>query len=139
MLKRPINRDMAEQITAPPCETPEDLSDCVVVAETKVPSGCIETPNGIKCPDTTPSDVCKPFQLSENSDECVIEDYVEEALGIGGAPLNIYKLLGVHEQGLLVDQTGNGTAVSGGNASTTFPAANAFDTQISAWRSLQKG
>ncbi len=129
---------MAEQITAPPCETPEDLSDCVAAPETTVPSGCIETPTGIKCPDTTPSDVCKPFQLSENNDECIIEDYVEEALGIAGANLNIFKLLGVHEQGQLVDQTGNGTPISGGNQ-INFPAANAFDMLISAWRSLQKG
>ena len=129
---------MAEKIVAPPCEAPEDLSDCVVAAETTIPSGCIETPTGIKCPDTKPSDVCKPFQLSENRDECIIEDFVEESLGIGGATLNVYKLLGVHEQGQLTDQTGNGTPISGGDA-TNFPIANAFDTLISAWRSLQKG
>ena len=129
---------MAEKIVAPPCEAPEDLSDCEIVADTVIPSGCIETPQGIKCPDTKPSDVCKPFQLSENRDECIIEDFVEEALGIGGAALNVYKLLGVHEQGQLTDQTGNGTAISGG-AVTNFPATNAFDTLISAWRSLQKG
>ncbi len=129
---------MAEQITAPLCETPEDLSDCVVAADAVVPSGCIKTLTGIKCPDTAPSDVCKPFQLSENSDECIIEDYVEEALGIGGATLNVHKLLGVHEQGQLVDQTGNGTAISGG-AQTNFPATDAFNTFVSAWRSLQKG
>lgn len=129
---------MAEQITAPPCETPEDLSDCVVAADAVIPSGCIQTPTGIKCPDTAPSDVCKPFQLSENSDECIIEDYVEEALGIGGAALNVHKLLGVHEQGQLVDQTGSGTAISGG-IQQNFPATNAFDAFVSAWRSLQKG
>jgi hypothetical protein len=129
---------MTEQIIAPPCEEPEDLTDCVIVEEPEIPSGCIETPSGIKCPDTAPSDVCKPFQLSENTDECIIEDYVEEALGIGGATLNVYKMLGVHEQGQLTDQTGRGTAISGGDA-TNFPAANAFDAYITAWRSLQKG
>ncbi|KKM02366.1 hypothetical protein LCGC14_1785130, partial [marine sediment metagenome] len=138
MYKQTINSRMAEKIVAPPCEAPEDLSDCVVAAETTIPSGCIETPTGIKCPDTKPSDVCKPFQLSENRDECIIEDFVEESLGIGGATLNVYKLLGVHEQGQLTDQTGNGTPISGGDA-TNFPIANAFDTLISAWRSLQKG
>ena len=126
------------KITAPPCEAPENLSDCAVVEETTVPSGCIETPTGIKCPDTTPSDVCKPFQLSENGDECIIDSYVEEAIGIGGAVLNVFKLLGVHEQSQLTDQTGNGVAISGGDT-INFPAANAFDTFISAWRSLQKG
>ncbi len=129
---------MAEKITAPPCEAPEDLSDCAVTEETTVPSGCIVTPAGIKCPDTKASDVCKAFQLSENGDECLISDYVEEAINIAGATLNIFKLLGVHEQGQLTDQTGNGVAISGGDA-INFPAANAFDVLISAWRSLQKG
>ena len=129
---------MTDQIIAPPCEEPEDLTDCVVDEETEVPAGCIETPSGIKCPDTAPSDVCKPFQLSENTDECIIEDYVEEALGIGGARLNFYKMLGVHEQGKLTDITGSGTAISGGDA-TNFPAENAFDQYVTAWRSLQTG
>ena len=129
---------MSDQIIAPPCEEPEDLSDCVIAEETEIPSGCIQTPSGIKCPNTAPSDVCKPFQLSENTDECIIEDYVEESLGIGGATLNVYKMLGVHEQGQLTDQTGNGIAISGGDA-TNFPAENAFDQYVTAWRSLQKG
>ncbi|MHA2404370.1 MAG: discoidin domain-containing protein, partial [Candidatus Kariarchaeaceae archaeon] len=129
---------MAEEIIAPPCEEPEDLTDCVVEEEATIPSGCIETPNGIKCPNTAPSDVCRPFQLSENADECIIEDYVEEALNIGGAQLNVFKLLGVHEQGQLTDQTGNGTAISGGDT-TNFPAENAFDEFVTAWRSLQTG
>jgi hypothetical protein len=129
---------MSEQIVAPPCEEPEDLSDCVIVEEAEIPSGCIQTPSGIKCPDTAPSDVCKPFQLSGNKDECIIEDYVEESLGIGGATLNVYKMLGVHEQGQLTDQTGNGSAISGGDA-TNFPASNAFDQYVTAWRSLQIG
>lgn len=129
---------MAE-IIAPPCETPEDLTDCVVVEETTVPSGCVQTPTGIVCPSTAPSDVCKSFQLSENEDECVIQNWVEEAIGIGGATINVYKLLGVHEQGRLVDQTGTGVAISGGDVNTIFPASNAFNTEISAWRSLQTG
>ena len=129
---------MAEQIIAPPCEEPEDLSECIVDEGTVVPSGCIETPSGVKCPNTAPSDVCKPFQLSDNEDECIIKDYVEEALGIGGADLNFFKLLGVHEQGQLTDTTGNGTPISGG-AAINFPAANAFDQYVTAWRSLQKG
>ena len=129
---------MAEKIIAPSCETPEDLSDCVIATEPVVPSGCIQTPSGLKCPNTAVSDVCKPFQLDQSRDSCVIEGYVEEALGIGGATLNVYKLLGVHEQGQLTDLTGNGTAISGG-ALTNFPASNAFNTLISAWRSVQKG
>ena len=127
-----------EKIIAPPCEPEADLSECQVVTEQEVPAGCIQTPSGIKCPDTTPSAVCKPFSITDNRDSCVIEDYVDEALGIAGATINVFKLLGVHEQGKLVDQTGNGNAISGG-AAVNFPADNAFDTMVSAWRSLQKG
>ncbi len=125
-------------VIAPSCETDPDLSDCVVEEPTEVPTGCIETPSGLKCPDTTPSAVCQPFQLQGNRDDCQIENYVDEALGIAGATFNVFKLLGVHEQGKLVDQTGNGNGISSG-AATNFPSANAFDNLVSAWRSSQKG
>lgn len=104
-----------------------------------VPSGCVQLSDGsVKCPDTAASDVCKPWQLDQSPDQCIQEDYVNEALNIGGATANVYKLLGVHEQGKLVDITGNGEAVSGGEI-TNFPAANAFTNECTAWRSGQRG
>lgn len=140
---------MNDKIVAPPCNEEPDLSECYPDQNgangdltgnngNGIPSGCIETPSGLKCPDTAPSAVCKPFQLTGNGDDCVIADYVEEALGIGGAVVNVYKLLGVHEQNQLVDQTGNGNAISSGDA-PNFPATNAFNKLVSTWRSAQKG
>jgi len=82
---------------------------------------------------------CSPFDLQQgNAADRHIEGNVEEALNIAGAKLNIYKLLGVHEQGKLVDCTGRGIAISGGDA-PTFPADNAFDKFVSEWRSVQRG
>lgn len=78
------------------------------------------------------------WQLNQSGDACQINAYVSEALLIGGAPFNVYKLLGVHEQGKLVDVTGNGKAISNGDL-PGFPASNAFNIFNSEWRTLQKG
>ena len=81
---------------------------------------------------------CAPFQLTKNNDNCFIESVVNENLIIGGADLFVYKLLGIHEQCKLVDQTGLGYPISNGDA-PYFPASNAFDEYQTRWRSLQKG
>jgi hypothetical protein len=83
---------------------------------------------------------CKPWQLSKSTDTGIIDQYGGEAMAIGGADVNVFKLLGVHEQGKLVDLTGSGTAISGGTANGSS-ANNAFtsDPCKKFWRSLQKG
>ena len=98
---------------------------------------CKENPDGTKCPETSDSS-CSPFQLTQNNDSCFIEEVVEEALNIGGADVHVFKLLGIHEQGQLIDLIGNGVALSGGDT-PAFPASNAFDVFISEWRSSQIG
>ena len=100
--------------------------------------GCSERPNGNFCPETSKDLTCKPFQLTENRDSCIIDNYVNEALNIAGAELNIYKMLGVHEQNKLIDCTGNGVALSNGDA-IGFPVLNAFDVFATEWRSIQTG
>lgn len=87
---------------------------------------------------------CKEWQLSDSKDAGQIDDYVNEAMAIAGADMNVFKLLGVHEQGLLADLSGNGTGISGGTANGSSPD-NAFYsatnpcTQHMFWRSSQKG
>ncbi len=81
---------------------------------------------------------CSEWDLQDGKFNDTIEDLVEESLNIAGATLNVYKLLGVHEQGKLIDCTGRGIALSNGDA-PTFPATNAFDKFVSEWRSIQKG
>lgn len=82
---------------------------------------------------------CRSFQLDKlENDSGFIEGVVEEALNIGGAKLNVYNLLGVHEQGQLVDCTGKGNPIAGGSL-PNYPSSNAFDKFVTEWRSIQRG
>lgn len=81
---------------------------------------------------------CAPFQLDKNRDTAFIESVVNENLNIGGATFNVHKLLGVHEQGLLIDCTGLGAPLTNGDA-PHFPASQAYDKYITEWRSIQRG
>ena len=86
-----------------------------------------------------PNDLPKPgWELTEVEDSCLIDDYINEQITIGGAVVNVFRLLGVHEQGKLQDLTGNGFPISNGDH-PNFPASNAFDTYETEWRSLQTG
>ena len=94
----------------------------------------------------TPPDLCVgTWRLNDADSEClqnekkIQEEYVAEQLAIAGVPLNVFKLLGVHEQGRLVDLTGDGSALSSG-AAAGYAASNAFITSPSlTWRSAQVG
>lgn len=99
---------------------------------------CETTPAGNVCPPSNADKTCSPFQLSENRDACFIDGVVNEALNIGGANLNVHKLLGVHEQCKLIDSTGLGTALSNGDG-VGYPASNAFDKMVTEWHSQQTG
>jgi len=91
---------------------------------------------GLPCVDTEP---CYPWQLTNFDEEvCAIDGYVEESIAIGGAQVNIHKMLGIYEQEKLVDETGVGEAISGGDH-PNFPADDAFNKFDTEWRSLQTG
>lgn len=100
-------------------------------------NGCVEL-NGQSCPPINQDKTCNPFQLTKGKDSCFIDNVGNEALTIGGADINVYKLLGVHEQGKLVDVTGCGTPISNGDV-VYYPAINAFTAYANTWRSVQKG
>lgn len=99
-------------------------------------SDCTPKPNGQNCP--TPAERCSPFDLSTSKDACYIEQVANEHLDIGGAIMNVFPLLGVHEQGQLVDLAGSGNAISGGDA-PNYPKEQAFTTFNEEWRSSQTG
>jgi hypothetical protein len=129
-------------MTGSACGIPGTAGDCnlnsdgtPVVTPTPTPGACIQTPQGLICPD---SELCSPWQLTTNDDTCEVSTYVTEQLNIAGADLNVYKLLGVYAQGKLCDLSGNGNPISNGYM-PNFPAANAFDKYISEWRSAQVG
>ena len=82
--------------------------------------------------------VCSPFQLSTDPAACYISQLTEEHLNIGAADINVFKLLGIHEQGKLIDLTGSGLAISSGEY-VDYKAGNAFNDDFLEWRSVQKG
>lgn len=66
------------------------------------------------------------------------ENYVAEQLEISGAKLNIFKLLGVHEQGKLIDLVGNGNPISSGTA-PGYVIDDAYRDSATEWHSSQTG
>ena len=71
-------------------------------------------------------------------DTILSNQYVVETLEISGAPIKVFKLLGVHEQGKLIDLTGNGFALHGGTSGDTS-VTNAFTVGSDTWKSSQVG
>lgn len=118
------------------CVLDENGNPVIPPDDTDIPDGaCIKTPSGLLCPAV---ENCSPFDLSESTETCFINDVIGESIEIGGAPLNVYRLLGVHEQGSLQDLTGAGTSFSNGYL-PGYSSANAFDKFITEYRSLQIG
>lgn len=84
-------------------------------------------------------DNCRPWDLSGDFNAtCTITDTIEDGLEIAGAPINIFKLLGIHEQTALTDQLSNGTPISSGDH-PKHPARNAFTKYDTYWASKQTG
>jgi hypothetical protein len=79
-----------------------------------------------------PPELCTgEWDLSNNGDDSYQEQIAAAALNISGATVNVFKLLGVHEQGRLVDLVGEGEPMNG--------SADVFDGLASAWVSPQTG
>ena len=93
----------------------------------------------INCP--SPADItCSEFQLTKTAslDNNLIDSVMNESLNIGAADVHIFKMLGVHEQGDLIDLLKNGQPISGGDGNT-YSAENAFTAYCNEWRSSQRG
>lgn len=101
-------------------------------------AGCTPTPAGGSCPTVEADKSTIAWQLQNSNDSCYVDTLVNENLAIGGADLNVYKLLGIHEQCKTVDVTGKGLPQTNGDA-IGYPSFNAFDIYISEWHSLQTG
>lgn len=100
---------------------------------------CVTRPNGTACLPPSDWSTCRPWDITEQTrTECYANSLIEESLAIAGAKVNVFKLLGVHEQTALTDLTGNGSPLSSGDAQH-YPARNAFDKYATEWRSKQSG
>jgi hypothetical protein len=61
-----------------------------------------------------------------------------EALNAAAGPVNVFPLLGVHNQGSNIDQTGSGYPLSSGTPAG-FNILDAFNANSDSWRSVQLG
>jgi hypothetical protein len=82
-------------------------------------------PNPYVAPDTCVG----TFNLVECQDSYQ-EDLAAENLNISGAPLNVFKLLGIHEQGKLIDLVGQGSALNGSGLVFDLLAGNWISPQV---------
>ena len=82
--------------------------------------------------------------LDYSTSECadLESDYqaalMSEALNIAAGPVNIFPLLGIHNQGSTLDQVGAGFPLSSGTPAG-FNALDGFAVGAAAWRSIQTG
>lgn len=102
-------------------------------------------PNEVPITEYTPPGLCIPTLRLQDDSDCGKQDskYAEklaaEALEIAGVAVNVFKLLGVHEQGKLIDLTGDGYPISSGTSAGSN-IGSAFDTSIGTiWRSSYTG
>jgi len=82
------------------------------------------------------------FDLSTSNcaetDSNYLASLMSESLNIAAGPVNVFPMLGIHNQGSTIDQPGNGFAISGGQ-SGAYNVNDAFNTNSSAWQSIQTG
>ena len=102
-------------------------------------------PNAPEVTTYVPPALCIPgMQLQADTpcgstDAAYAEKLAAEALEIAGVGINVFKLLGIHEQGKMVDLTGTGYPLSSGTAAGSN-IASAFDLTIGTiWRSSITG
>lgn len=116
------------------------ITECVDGAGTfnSQPGGGLPTTPTVPNPYVPPELCIGEFRISQDDCYYIENQYQEslaaENLAISGAPINVFKLLGVHEQGRLVDVTGDGHAIS-----SSGNAADAFDSMAAAWSSDETG
>ena len=83
---------------------------------------------------------CEPlWDMTKNGDECIIKQYELEALNIAGTPIRVFKLLGVREQGSLVDLTGLGDAIASSYLNEQTKPEYAFQDNDLYWASKETG
>ena len=102
--------------------------------------GCIIIqPNGELCASIAPPKTSAASQLTNQlADNIYMNSVALQQLNMGGANACVYKLLGVHQQGTLIDAAGFGTAIAS-DFVPDFPPSNAFDRFASHWVSDSSG
>jgi len=82
------------------------------------------------------------FDLSTSNcaenDSNYMASLMSESLNIAAGPVNIFPMLGVHNQGSTIDQPDTGYVVSSGTPAN-YNALDAFNINLSGWQSIQTG
>lgn len=80
------------------------------------------------------------YSTSECADKeaAYIAGLMSEALNIAAGPVNVFPMLGVHNQGSTIDQTGEGFPLSSGTPSG-YNVLDAFNVNDESWKSVQTG
>lgn len=73
-----------------------------------------------------------------DSESAYVANLMAEALNAAAGPINVFPLLGVHNQGSTIDQPGDGFPLSSGTPGG-YDVADAFNVNDEAWRSVQTG
>lgn len=102
--------------------------------------GCIIIqPDGTVCETPAPPKASAASQLTNQlADNVYMNSIAIQQLNMGGANACVYKMLGVHQQGTLIDAAGFGTAISS-EFVPDYPPRNAFDRFSSHWVSDASG
>jgi len=108
--------------------TPNSGLPAVPAATATAPAGTYVPPDYCIGTYKITSDACA------DTENVYQETLVAEQLSISGAPLNVFKLLGNHEQGKLIDLVGNGHAIGSGTN-----VGNVFDALAEGWASEAQG
>lgn len=89
-----------------------------------------------------PTPMCLPtFSLTDEcsaNDAATLEQFAAEQLEIGAPPVNVFRLLGVHEQGRLVDLAVDGNPIASSTATGSIPD-QAFRQTAGSWVSGETG
>jgi hypothetical protein len=130
--------------TTPPTFNPTEVAGCDPTSNPV--TFAHDLPGGPKGPSTYRApDICVgTFDLSTSECADLESNYVAslqaEALNIAGGPVNIFPMLGVHNQGSTNDLTANssGYPISSGSPGA-YNVADAFNVNDASWRSIQTG
>lgn len=78
------------------------------------------------------------YKAGYNADFNIQRSYITEIIKIGGLPINVFPLLGMHQNQKSIDLSENGFAISGGYIDN-FGPENAFSDNDNVWMSSQTG
>lgn len=127
---------------------PKNINDCAINDTSQPPNNKfafdgVTTNQNVKNGAYVPPQYCHGT-LDYSTSPCAekesnyIAGLMAESLQYAAGPVNVFPLLGIHNQGSTIDQPGDGFPLSSGTPSG-YNALDAFNVNADAWRSVQTG